>query len=150
MVGQPAYLVILVTQPSVDPKGIVHSPPVVDTAVVLNVGAGWALSGSNSRPTVANGTVLFSLTCDAPGGALSAAVGGGPTVGLAVPACVEPPPPTATAAPPPPTIPAGPFGLPGAGGSLGAETTTVPSGSGPGGVGTTTTTLTPGSTPPTT
>jgi hypothetical protein len=126
-VGQPANLVVQVTNPAVGTDGVVTYAPDVKVRVTLVNGPNWVADNGNPNTTDAYGDVLFQVTCTSAGSnPLSAAVGSAPSVPLQMPACAGPPPTTTT----------NPFGP--------CPTTTVPGGGAPN-EPTTTTTLAFGS-----
>lgn len=125
-VGQPANLVVQVTNPVVGADGVVGYPPAVKAQVTLVNGPNWIADNGNPRTTDINGDALFQVTCTSAGSnPLSAAVGSGPAVPLQMPTCAGAPSSTTT----------NPFGP--------CPTTTVPGG--PPAEATTTTTLAFGS-----
>ena len=96
-VGQPANLVVQVTDPTVGTDGVVRDLPVAGTTVDLTGGPEWQVYSPNPSPTDAAGQALFQLSCQAPGvNPLDAAVGTSVLQALAMPVCVAPPPPTTT------------------------------------------------------
>ena len=116
--GQPASLVVQVTNPTVGPDGVLTNPPVVGAPVTLVDGPGWQVSNGNPLPTDAGGQALFEVQCNSPGpDPLSAQVANAAPLALQMPDCA--PPPVTTVPPAPPDTTAG--GLPG-----GTTTTTCP------------------------
>lgn len=96
--GQPADLVVQVTNPMVGPDGVVSEQPAPATLVTLVDGPGWQGSNGNPLVTGADGRALFDVQCTVPGAdPLSAQVGSGAPVGLQLPPCAPAP---ATAGPP--------------------------------------------------
>lgn len=97
VLGQPANLVIQVTNPTVDANGILSVPPVPGTPVTLVNGSGWQVDNGNPLTTDASGQATFVVTCNAAGtDPLSAQVGTNPPVTLQMPLCGAPPPTTTT------------------------------------------------------
>ncbi|MGH9054698.1 MAG: carboxypeptidase-like regulatory domain-containing protein [Acidimicrobiales bacterium] len=102
--GEPANLVVQVTNPTVGSDGVVRDTPVVGAGVTLDAGAGWAVSSANPAPTDVAGRVLFQVSCLQDGDdPLSVSVGAGVPVALQVPPCGAPPPPATSSPCPPPT-----------------------------------------------
>jgi hypothetical protein len=113
-VGQVADLLVKVTNPVVGSDGVVRNPPNPSVPVTLVNGPGWQVDNANPVNTDADGNALFQITCLTAGSQpLSATVGAGPTVPLALAACLPAPVPTTTTVTvspcptiaPPPTVP---------------------------------------------
>jgi hypothetical protein len=101
--GQVSSLLVLVTNPTVGPDGVVRNPPVTGVQVNLVNGPDWQVDNGNPHNTDVNGQALFQVTCVTPGSApLSAAVGSATPVPLQMPGCASPPSPI-TVPPPCPT-----------------------------------------------
>jgi hypothetical protein len=97
VIGQPANLVVQVTNPSVDANGILTMPPVAGAQVTLVDGPNWQVNNANPLTTNAAGQATFAVQCTSVGAApLSAQVGSSPPVSLQMPACAPPPPTTTT------------------------------------------------------
>lgn len=94
-VGQPANLVVQVTNPMVDQNGVVRDQPAAGVQVTLANGPAWTVSNGNPQSTGANGQVLFQLSCSSAGtNPLSVEIGSGAPQPVTVPSCVEPAPTT--------------------------------------------------------
>lgn len=97
ILGEPANLVVQVTNPTVGTKGVLTYPPDAGAQVTLTDGPGWQVS---SNPVTADsaGNALFQISCTSIGAdPLSAQVGSASPVPLEMPECGAPP----TTAPPP-------------------------------------------------
>lgn len=95
LVGQMANLVVQVTNPSVDQRGIVRDQPDAGAQVSLTNGPAWTVYNGNPQTTGSNGQVLFQMSCSSPGtNPLSVQIGTGAPQPITVPQCVEPPPTT--------------------------------------------------------
>lgn len=87
--GDPANLLVLVAQKTVDAGGVVRAAPVVGVSVEL-VGSGFQVETTNPATTDNNGIAPWRVRCSSTGqGSLSAMVGGGGTFPLNVPRCAE-------------------------------------------------------------
>jgi hypothetical protein len=94
-VGDPANLVVQVTNPTVGPDGVLRNPPVAGVPVTLVNGPNWDVFNGNPRSTDSSGEVLFQVSCTQAGSdPLSAQVQNQPPVVLSMPDCA--PPPTTT------------------------------------------------------
>jgi hypothetical protein len=106
-VGQPANLVVQITNPTIGADGVLSYQPVAGDRVQLTAGSGWSVSGPNPTTTNAAGNAGFQVQCVVPGSnPLIATVGSkGSPVPLQVPACTPAPAPSpATTAPCPTTV----------------------------------------------
>lgn len=101
LVGQPANLVVLVTNTTVDGNGIVRSVPVAGALVELAGSDAWQVSTENPTTTGSNGEAGWELTCEATGSQpLSVTVNSASTDTLAqIGNCQIPPTTTTTTAP---------------------------------------------------
>jgi hypothetical protein len=88
LVGEPANLVVLVTQREVDAEGIVRAVGAGGVAAHL-VGSGdWSLDSPNLSTTDTGGRAYWRLTCRSSGSQPLSIVAGGETLALSVPDCV--------------------------------------------------------------
>jgi hypothetical protein len=105
ILGQPANLVVQVTNPTVGTNGALTYPPDAGAQVTLTDGPGWQVYNSNPLTTNAHGDALFEVTCVSVGpDPLSAQVGSSNPVPLQMPSCGAPPTTTPPATVPPPTF----------------------------------------------
>jgi Carboxypeptidase regulatory-like domain len=97
-VGQPANLLVQVTNPTIATDGILSYQPVAGGRVQLTPGADWIVSSANPATTDAAGNAVFQIQCQAPGSnPLIATVGAkGTPVSLQVPPCAPAPTPTSS------------------------------------------------------
>ncbi len=110
-VGQPANLLVQITNPTIGADGVLSYQPVAADRVQLTPGSGWSVSGPNPATTDASGNAVFQVQCRVPGSSpLIATVGTkGTPVPLQVPPCAPAPAPTtSTTAPCPSTTTAPP------------------------------------------
>lgn len=97
IVGQPADLVVLVSNPQVNADGVLTAPPQAGATVTLVNGNNWQVDNGNPLPTDSDGQAVFVVDCDAAGAnPLSAEVGSGSPVNLQMPPCTVAPPTTTT------------------------------------------------------
>jgi hypothetical protein len=61
--NQPLTLVVRVARKTVDPAGVVRGQPIVNAGVTLTAIQGWAVRGSSTVLTDANGDATFTLDC---------------------------------------------------------------------------------------
>lgn len=106
-VGEPATLVVLVTSRSVDNAGLIQGVPKVGVPVDMAVAGGWAVPAPSATVTDAEGRARWELVCQASGSQPIRLVVGEEQYTLALPACVEPPPPPTAAPAPGSTVPGG-------------------------------------------
>lgn len=99
LVGQPANLIVLVTNTTVDSSGIVRSVPVAGALVELAGSDAWQVTTTNPTTTGSNGQAGWQLTCEASGSQpLSVTVNSASTDTLSqVGSCQTPPTTTTTA-----------------------------------------------------
>ena len=146
--GQPADLVVQVTNPTVGPDGVLTNPAVVGAPVTLVDGPAWQVANGNPISTDTAGRALFVVQCTSPGAdPLSAQVAGAAPLVLQMPACAPPPALTVPSTAPDLSVPGSTDTVPGTGTGGGnpvttttcppATTTTLPPDTG----GTTTTTV---------
>ena len=107
-VGQPATLVVQVTNRSVDAKGVVRAVPIPGVRMELTDTGFWQVQGANPTVTDATGRGQWQVVCAVAGPQpLSVVLDGTGHFPLQLPACANPPPPpttrptTATTARPP-------------------------------------------------
>ena len=136
--GQPASLVVQVTNPTVGPDGVLTNPPVVGAPVTLVDGPTWQVTNGNPITTDTGGQALFEVQCTSPGPApLGAQVANAAPLVLKMPDCAPPPVTTVPTAPPDTS-----FGSGGAGAVTTTTCPTVPASTSPSDTsGTTTTTV---------
>ncbi|MEL7207874.1 MAG: carboxypeptidase-like regulatory domain-containing protein, partial [Actinomycetota bacterium] len=67
LVGDAATITALVTDETVDERGIVVAPAAVGEAVDLDVRGPWALDGGAGAVTDGDGRVTWTVTCEQPG-----------------------------------------------------------------------------------
>lgn len=67
LIGQPANLVVLVTNTTVDANGVVRSVPVPGTEVELTGSDAWQVDTTNPTTTANNGQAAWQLTCETTG-----------------------------------------------------------------------------------
>lgn len=97
VVGQPANLVVLVTNRSVDSQGVVRAAPVVNVRVELFGGGRWQLDTSAVTTTDGSGQAQWQLRCRESGQQpLSVLVGDSESFPLNLPPCAEAPRETST------------------------------------------------------
>lgn len=97
VVGQPANLVVLVTNRSVDSQGVVRAVPVTNVRAELFGGGRWQLDTSAVTATDGSGQAHWQLRCRESGQQpLSVLVGDRESFPLNLPACVEAPRETST------------------------------------------------------
>jgi hypothetical protein len=109
-VGEPANLLVQITNPTIGADGVLSYQPVVGGIVALTPGSGWIISGPNPTTTNAAGNAVFLVRCKVPGSnPLIATVGTkGTPVPLQVPPCAPPPAPTTSTTAPCPSTTAHP------------------------------------------
>ncbi|MFP5376485.1 MAG: carboxypeptidase-like regulatory domain-containing protein, partial [Acidimicrobiia bacterium] len=98
-VGEPAALVVQVSNHSVDAEGVVRATPVAGVPVEVAAVGAWAVSEPAETVTDPAGEARWEVVCRAVGAQpLRLVVNGVEPFEIALPACLEPPAP---AAPPP-------------------------------------------------
>ena len=99
VVGEPANLVVQVTQSSVDAKGVVRGVPVPAARAELFATGDWRVDGVNAQLTDAGGRGHWQVRCGSPGAQpLSVVVGDTGNFPLSIAPCVLAPPTTTTSA----------------------------------------------------
>ena len=99
IIGQPANLDLLVSNESVDPKGVVRFQPLPAVVVQISGADQWEIGGTNPATTGADGTAMWPVVCTVPGAqSFTAVINASQSVAVTVSACSLPP--TTTTAPP--------------------------------------------------
>ncbi len=97
VVGEPAHLIVQVTDEQVDPEGVVQAQIVAGISVELFGSGNWRVSTENPTPTDGAGNASFTVRCDQSGTQpLSVVVGDIQTFPIGVPDCAPPPRATTT------------------------------------------------------
>ena len=88
VLGEPANLLVQVSDQSVDAQGIVRGAPVAEARVELFGAGDWRLRSANPVVTDGNGRAVFTLECQRAGEQpLSVVVGDSQTYPLEIPPC---------------------------------------------------------------
>lgn len=100
--GESANLVILVTQQSVDGKGIVRAAPLAGARVELFASGDWRVESTNAQSTDGAGVARWQVRCQSAGDQpIAVVVGDADSFPVATGPCAEAPPTTTTSSTPP-------------------------------------------------